>query len=1508
MKSFRIVDTKFRILKGGKIGLAASIALIGGMLTLGSTSANAEDYFTGINSTGGSFTLDNTKGTVVLPLSDNILTAQTRLNDLSSNTAHRSSTVIEDVIFNPTSFVTSTYILAGSAITDDSDDTFYTVASTYPINLPSLTLTFNNGANANNISKDDMTVYSTGNGNSFNGNSAVSANLTSITTDTYTANLIFNGTNVVSGSTDIDQGNITIKGLATFAGTVKAGSIDVETPSLITFNDKVDLTVALGDDILPEEKLTFKSAGNVYLNKGLDGNIDFNGQNAKVTLGDGYVSGDVYTAVKGSGSLSFTSSNPSGVVGNIGGHEVDGSVVNKAIKEVSIDGTGGVRVDGFVNTNLVTFNSAGTLEVWGSLDTTKADGSIGKVVFNEVDGTLEVGGNLTANVSTVNNNEGTVIMAMDEDLTQQVITGSLGTSTNKLKELQISAGSLVVSNTDIYATTTNFDGDSSLSMASDKNLYSTVVTETDETGILNLVGGTQFVTGQVGESDALLNEVNSGANGANATFRSDVYAYTLNNTGTGITNFDANVTATDINVNAGVSNFANNVIATTTTISAGTGNFNTNGTGTTTSNIAFNNAGTANLHTGLTGNVAFNGEDATVNVWDAKAISGAITTTTNNTGTLNFRGDSDILSTVGTSSAGIKSLNINTNNEQNTTAGVTANGNIYAQNINLQNNGTLTLAASINATTANITTTANDTGALRLEGGNTVNGQVGADAAALKKIDLIAGDATFNDMVYATTVNVDSNSSLTLNGQNGTAGGLKGTLNLKETDSALHIGNGVNLTTGTEGIMFANANNSTMTFDGNSTVNGDIGGNTAGRSTFKEISVGTTTSASIVTFNGDIHTPSFILDSSSTANVANGKSIIADSIEGIDGGGTLNFLGSTTLHSDIGEDGSLAEVNFNTASNNVTQTIDKNIYADTTTIGHTSLLGDSALSLADVTGVYDYAGATAMKEWRGQTAANITKDVTFGGDLVIAGVKSAINFGTSQVTVGNDFKTNNAGMSFTVNTKDITNDQTGIANSDGSAKVTVDGALIMSGAEKIQINYVGSLKQAGTYDLITALSSSGTYAGNETNGLISDNSFAIDTKVDLVDDSLVVSADRTSGGQNSANELYIQKSQTQGDLSNNAAKVLASIAAAGSQTGDMVEVIQKMEIDSFGYGNSQANLETQVKRLAPIANASYSQSALGANTLAINTVSNRLSDLRGGSNTLSSTGQSGLSSGDEIARNGAWAKVIGSTATQKQDGMYDGYKTNSGGLAAGIDHQFKNDITAGLALGYTSTNIDQQDFRSGDSADTKSYNIVAYAGKDFENAYVEGALSYAMHNTQGSRATAVGRTAQSDIDANQYTAHTSAGYRFNIQDSATVTPFLALDYTHLTQDAYTETGAGAINLNVSELSTSRTTVGGGVKLGSKIESGSTTLTPELKLATYHISGGNDTDIAAQYVGGGEKFVTPGSDLNNMMYNVGLGLKAQISDNTTLGFAVDYDRSSDGLFEGYTGQVFGRIAF
>ena len=101
MNSFRVMNTRFRILKGGKIGLACSIALIGAMLILSSTKANATDYFTDVNTTLG--TTDNLTGFF------DVTSAQTATNAGTTSVTITGTSVSDSVVFNPTAWATSSY-------------------------------------------------------------------------------------------------------------------------------------------------------------------------------------------------------------------------------------------------------------------------------------------------------------------------------------------------------------------------------------------------------------------------------------------------------------------------------------------------------------------------------------------------------------------------------------------------------------------------------------------------------------------------------------------------------------------------------------------------------------------------------------------------------------------------------------------------------------------------------------------------------------------------------------------------------------------------------------------------------------------------------------------------------------------------------------------------------------------------------------------------------------------------------------------------------------------------------------------------------------------------------------------------------------------------------------------------------------------------------------------------------------------------------------------------------
>ena len=1563
MNSFRITDTKFRILKGGKIGLAMSIAMIGGMLSLGSVNAQADTIT--VLSSGGSIT----PSVQDMGYSGGLSTIDFAIQTPSIDALGMHTTI-------------NAYNNNGS-----SNDFNYSTAYDNTITLYSGKNITGRTANYGEL----LGIYTV---NDYQQSSDGAGTDTTYNTTQFAGNGTLNvqGNNTINGMVGVNYystswgnygvsadpiGTINLNGYnVTFGDQVYATTTYVNSGTNNTINNDYTFYGNLSSD------LTFNQAASVLLNGGLSdnayatgGNLNYNGYNSIVTLGANQtITGNV-TSSGVNGTLIFQGA------GTVQGDVI--TVANSSLEEVRANGIGNVL---FTNTNAaevdhVNYQAAATIGFNGGLNLTidNSTDAVNTVTFNNHDGVLQINnGNLTgiegeAVVTTTSNNKGTVTMVSGT----QTITGNIGSTGHAIKKLNIGGdntggldtsiynSSITTANGDIYAQNTVINNDdditpnnSELLMGSGYDLYSTVTTSNANMGVLKLLGGEQNVTGNVGTTGTRLAQVNSGANGAVSNFGSsltptDVYAVTVNNTGTGTTNFSHDVGATTINVGSGISNFTNDVVATTTNIGTGVANLNTNGTGTTSSNIVFSanttattsstglystsvlGSATANLINGLTGAISFAGNDATVNVWDGKGISNPITTLTNsNTGTVNYRGDGIISSTIGSSGLGIKELNINTNNEQNTSSGVTANGDIYAGVINLKNNGTLTLSDNVDITGTTtsetditpltsinqvISTGLADSGTIKLLGTSTITGVVGSNISSIGTIEAGANleTVTFNNMVYAKNLNYTGNGNVILNGQTGAninTAGMVGTIdfgtNVTNTGT-LQIGDNVNLTTGISGINFVDANGATLTFNGSSIISGNVG-SLSGTDTFKTINAGT--DSETVRFNDNIYfMDSLNLSEDGIVEIANNKYVQRSSTSATtgsiittttDGEGTLNYLGNTVIYGQIGTTGKrLNAVNFNTATNNVVQKINYNVYADDTTIGHIPSINDTATNLMDVPGQYDYVGATTIKEWRGQTVANIAADMTFGGNLTIADKKSAINFGTSHITVDGDFTTNDGAMSFIVNTRDITGINQAGSTSSGSALVGAD-TLVMNGGEKIHINYVGSLANNGSYTLIHALNDiSSNYSESETNGnnLVTDNSYSIDTKiVELLNNNntsdLVVYSDRTSNGSYNANELYVQKSDTNGHFSNNAAVALAGISANGSQTDDMIEVIQKLELDSFGYGNSKENLAVQVQKLAPIVNTSFVQTSISATKLVTDTVGSRLSDTRG------------LSSGDAIADKGVWAKVIGSTASQDKVGQFDGYSLSSGGIVFGIDKELQNNTIIGLAAGYTNTKTDQDDFRKGDSSTTDSYQLSLYASKTYDKAYIDGSLSYTKHNTDGTRSSAIGRDASYDVDANQLSAKINGGYNFLFENEVTLTPFASLEYSNIEQDSYKEKGAGAISLSVDDVTVNRGAAGLGVKISKEIKTEDRVVyIPEFKLGANKYFGDDDVEVTAQF-DQGNKFVTKGAEMSDMMYNAGLGVKTKFTEDTSVSLSTDYERSSEGDFQGVNGQLTFRMQF
>lgn len=909
--------------------------------------------------------------------------------------------------------------------------------------------------------------------------------------------------------------------------------------------------------------------------------------------------------------------------------------------------------------------------------------------------------------------------------------------------------------------------------------------------------------------------------------------------------------------------------------------------------VYFSSAGSANLNGGayLIGDVDFQGHNATLTLSNGSNIDGNVWNSATNNGTLNFEGSSVVTGDVGT---------INAVNVTGATSRVQLN---------------------------------------TVSGDTTVNTlTISADKAVVE----VGGKLTGNVNMRGHT------SKLELNDRGGV--GMVGTVDFgkivnTETQGrgTLEIGNGVNAAFGANGIQLVNAANSTLLFAGTSNVTGVVGSGTDASKTPYKIYAGAGTST--VTFNGRVYvgagdlnvgpsnttvklqaglTGDLVFGSGTpvssqsgdayttygdgglveqnwtgagTVELADGQTITGSITTLTNGTGTMKFMGSSAYLNDIGTSGAkLASVTFNAATAGtsdvpVISTITGNVYANQVTIGN-----GSAYTTATVTpGAHILGNALTLAG--ANTVLNLDDAFNTGFTKNADGTLS--NATSSRVTVqGGAITTNGATLNFSVDAGNVAAKSGLVVPATSSAITTTGtgaGRLVMNGTEKVNVALLGSTRDGATATLIEAIGNNGfTGAGS-----ITDNSFVIDTQVDETSAGLVMKASR-------ADSQYTDKSLTAGHFSNAAANQLGTLAAAGAgYTSDMQTVFNKLDIDQWGFGNTQANLATQVKRLAPIANASGAQAALASTTSVLTSVGERLAVLRGNMAMAGLNGNGRLMGTD----NTGWVKVLGSNSKAKAIGDYDGFKVTNSGLVAGADAKVGNGVVGG-SFSYVTSNITQQDFRLGDSAKMNSGTLAVYGTQEYGDVFVDGVLAFSQHNLESNRATAIARVAQADVDMNQTTLKLSAGYRIGIDDSKVnvLTPMVSVEAASLKQKAYTETGADALSLNVDSKSVSRTRASLGLRFNTAIEGASTTFYPEFSVAFNRNSGMRNTDVMANYVGDttATSFTTAGAVLPKSSYTVGAGLRFATSKTSEVQVGYRYE-GGNGL-SGSSAQVRGAWSF
>jgi outer membrane autotransporter protein len=146
-----------------------------------------------------------------------------------------------------------------------------------------------------------------------------------------------------------------------------------------------------------------------------------------------------------------------------------------------------------------------------------------------------------------------------------------------------------------------------------------------------------------------------------------------------------------------------------------------------------------------------------------------------------------------------------------------------------------------------------------------------------------------------------------------------------------------------------------------------------------------------------------------------------------------------------------------------------------------------------------------------------------------------------------------------------------------------------------------------------------------------------------------------------------------------------------------------------------------------------------------------------------------------------------------------------------------------------------------------------------------------------------------------YTGHAGIGIKrlIPLQLGLTLSPTLRLDYGEVRADAYRESGAGGLNLNVDSQTYRELIVHAGLKGWYRIAR-DVSLIAEAGLGYNTIRQG--LQITAAFAGGGDSFVTRGIEVSPWLYSGGLGFTANPGDKFDLSVRYGVQATTSGYLQ------------
>jgi uncharacterized protein with beta-barrel porin domain len=262
----------------------------------------------------------------------------------------------------------------------------------------------------------------------------------------------------------------------------------------------------------------------------------------------------------------------------------------------------------------------------------------------------------------------------------------------------------------------------------------------------------------------------------------------------------------------------------------------------------------------------------------------------------------------------------------------------------------------------------------------------------------------------------------------------------------------------------------------------------------------------------------------------------------------------------------------------------------------------------------------------------------------------------------------------------------------------------------------------------------------------------------------------------------------------------------------------------------------------------------------------------------------------DLVRAGAWLDGIGLFGELEGDTGEADVDTLLYGGTLGADVWIADRVVLGLAAGYARSDVDLEDREADVFGDTIQGAL--YAGFIDPRGYVSGYGRYAYTYQSSDRrieTSGILRKAHAHWDAHDYGAGGEAGITVVSFRGFALQPIAGVDWLRLTEEDYTESGAGSLGLIVDPETLDTTTARFGGRVFGQIDMGDVgELAPELRAFYQRAWGDRERALDARLIGapGLSAIGVRGPELPRESLILGLGWGVRVGGNLTVSF--DYD--------------------